>query len=334
MRSRPLALLFLVSSIFMLGHDALQPTRAEDLCTQNHATALEQVQEAFNDEIRALKADQARQGGENDKTIARAIANVTSLHDSVVKEIEKATHDCQAHISEPEKILSLAQDFSERLDEQTPSRPHPHWGRKRGNEGDASSAGGSTLASADPSALDAALKKLVAGNIAFNNPERMTLGQSEIVQVKLSTTLSPDGLKAQLTEAGKKETDELEVGDRMSATLTGGDAFTIAPSGAQVQWVSRSQVTTWTWDVTPRLSGNQYLILAFDAVITLRGKDGTRNVSTLTHQIEVDVGWPETPSEWLDLSKKWFENISWLWASIVVPIGLFLIGWWRKRVRT
>jgi hypothetical protein len=69
-------------------------------------------------------------------------------------------------------------------------------------------------------------------------------------------------------------------------------------------------VTTWTWNVTPKTAGTQYLILLFDAVITLNGKDANRNVRTLTHPIEVDVGWPETPSEWFDLSKTWFDNVN------------------------
>jgi hypothetical protein len=181
--------------------------------------------------------------------------------------------------------------------------------------------------------LDAALKKLLAGNVAFNNPEHMTVSRPRLVEAKLSTTLSPSELKSQLTEAGNKEVAGLDVGDRMSATLNGGAAFDISPSGPQVQWISEQQVTTWTWNVTPKTAGTQYLILSFDAVITLNGKDANRNIRTLTHTIQVDVGWPTTPSEWFDLSKKWFDNVNWLWASILLPIGLFLVGWWRRFVR-
>lgn len=179
------------------------------------------------------------------------------------------------------------------------------------------------------SALDDALQKLLAGNVAFNNPERMQVGRPRIIEAKLSTNLSPAELKAQLTEAGRKEDAKIQVGDRMSATLNGGAAFDISPSGPQIQWTSQNQITTWTWNVTPKLSGVQYLILAFDAIITVEGKDGSRNVNTLKHQIEVEVGWPQTFTEWFDLSKKWFENLSWLWASILVPFGLVLLGWWR-----
>lgn len=180
--------------------------------------------------------------------------------------------------------------------------------------------------------LDEALEKLIAGNVAFNNPEHMTVGRPRLVEAKLSTTLPPDELKAQLTEAGRIESAELTVGDRMSATLNGGAEFDISPSGPQVQWISEQQVTTWTWNVTPKMAGTQYLTLSFDAVITLSGKDANRNIRTLARQIEVDVGWPTTPSEWFDLSRKWFDTVNWLWASII-PIGLVLVGWWRRFVR-
>jgi hypothetical protein len=183
------------------------------------------------------------------------------------------------------------------------------------------------------SPLDTALSKLVAGNVALNNPDRMRVGDSHIVEVKLSTTLSPADLKSQLTEAGNQEAASLLVGDRMSATLNGGDAFDISPPGPQVQWISDSQVTTWTWNVTPKTAGSQYLIMTFDAVITVDGKDGTRNVRTLTHKIDVEIGWPHTPAEWFEFSKKWFDNVNWLWASFLAPIGLLFVGWWRRRVR-
>jgi hypothetical protein len=72
------------------------------------------------------------------------------------------------------------------------------------------------------------------------------------------------------------------------------------------------------------------LILTFDAILTLNGKDSTRNVKTLTQPIEVEVGWPETGGEWFEFFKKWFENVSWLWATILVPVGIVLIALWRR----
>jgi len=180
-------------------------------------------------------------------------------------------------------------------------------------------------------ALDQALARLVSGNVAFNNLQQMIVDRPHVVEVKLSTTLSPSELKAQLTEEGRKETSELSVGDRMAATLNGSAAFTVAPSGPQIQWISGSKETTWKWTVTPKLKGAHYLVLSFDAIITIGGKDGTRNVRTLTQRIDVDVGWPTTVDEWFAFIRKWFENFSWLWASILVPVGVFIVAKWRRR---
>jgi hypothetical protein len=53
-------------------------------------------------------------------------------------------------------------------------------------------------------------------------------------------------------------------------------------------------------------------------------------VNTLKHQIEVEVGWPDSASEWFELTKKWFENLSWLWASLLIPMGVYFVAWWRR----
>ena len=181
------------------------------------------------------------------------------------------------------------------------------------------------------SPLDVALSKLIGGNIAFNAPDRMSIGKSKIIEAKLSTNLPANVLITQLTEAGKKESASLIVADRMSATLNGGGAFDVAPSGPQQQFISRQEVTTWTWEVTPKQIGTQFLILSFDAVLTVDGKDGTRNVNTFKRSIEVEVAWPATPSEWLEWFKKSFENVSWLWATILVPVGLWIWNRLRKK---
>jgi tetratricopeptide (TPR) repeat protein len=135
-----------------------------------------------------------------------------------------------------------------------------------------------------------------------------------------------------LTEAGKKETATLRVNDKMSATLIGGGAFDVSPSGPQMQLIDMKDITTWTWEVTPKLSGAHYLILSFDAILTVDGKEGTRNVTTLKRKIDVEVTWPETASEWVEFLRKWFENIGWFWTAVLVPFGLYFVARWRKWV--
>ena len=66
-------------------------------------------------------------------------------------------------------------------------------------------------------------------------------------------------------------------------------------------------------------------------MLTVDGKEATRNVNTFKRKIEVDVPWPETLSEWVELLKKWFENISGFWLTILVPVGLWLWNKIRKK---
>jgi hypothetical protein len=68
---------------------------------------------------------------------------------------------------------------------------------------------------------------------------------------------------------------------------------------------------------------------SFDVHVKVDGKEGTRTVNTLTRKIEVEVAWPETASEWLKFVKETGENLDWLWATILVPVGLFV----AKKVR-
>ena len=117
----------------------------------------------------------------------------------------------------------------------------------------------------------------------------------------------------------------------MTATLTGGGAFDISPSGPQTQFVTISGVTPWAFEVTPKQTGAQVLTLAFDAIITVDNKEGPKRVNTLTRKILVEVGWPETPTEWLEAGRKWFENANWLWLTILVPIGGFVMARWRRK---
>jgi hypothetical protein len=182
----------------------------------------------------------------------------------------------------------------------------------------------------DWSELDTALNALIGGNLAFNTPEHMSLRKSQIIEAKISVNLPADVLLRQLSEAGNKVSAGLLVADRMAATLSGGGAFDVSPSGPLEQLISHQQVTSWTWEVTPKEVGTQYLILSFDAMLTVGGKEGIRNINTFKRPIEVEVGWPETPDEWFQWFRTLFENISWLWVTLLVPVALWIWNRFRK----
>jgi hypothetical protein len=114
----------------------------------------------------------------------------------------------------------------------------------------------------------------------------------------------------------------------MSATLNGGSGFDVSPSGPQIQFISSNDTSVWAWTITAKTASPQFLILSFDAPLTIDGKEGSRNVNTLVKRIEVQVGWPETAQDWLDYGKRLFEGLNWLWAAamrLVAALGSFVL---------
>ncbi|ASG21647.1 MULTISPECIES: hypothetical protein [Nitrospirillum] len=185
---------------------------------------------------------------------------------------------------------------------------------------------------ADLRKVDDVLKTLAPANVAFNTPDRARLGQALVITAKISTRLPTNELQVLIEGPGSVAVGTLQVSSRMSATLSGG-AFDVTPAGPQEQWMSDNQVTTWTWTVTPKVAGPQMLILSFDALISIDGQQAPRTLNTFARQVMVEVGWPRTATEWLEFIKTKGGDISWIWASLLVPLGgaiWALIKWLRK----
>jgi hypothetical protein len=185
-----------------------------------------------------------------------------------------------------------------------------------------------------PVTLDKALERLRSGNVAFNTPDEARVGKQFIVEAKLSSRLTKEEIQVLIDEPGKREVAALRIADRMLATLAGGSAFEISPSGPKEQWISENETTDWVWEVTPKTVGEQTLLLSFDAVITLDGKEDKRTINTFKRRINVDVGWPQTVGEWLELTKKTGENVSWIWATLLIPIGGAIWAWTKRGGRS
>src|SRR3954454_18490221 len=103
------------------------------------------------------------------------------------------------------------------------------------------SAGFSSFPSAPTETVDDVIKNLPTGAVAFNTPGHMRLGHSETLEAKLGVRLPREQLVKEVTAQGEVKVVELQVSDRMQATLIGGSAFDVSPSGPQIQFVSTSQ---------------------------------------------------------------------------------------------
>lgn len=119
----------------------------------------------------------------------------------------------------------------------------------------------------------------------------------------------------------------------MIATLSGGEAFDISPSGPQQQFVSRQRVTAWTWEVTPKTPGTQILMLTFDVALTVDGREGIRKIRTLTQEIQIQVAWADRLKDGFERLKATVDGLAWLWITILVPAGLWVWRQIRRRRR-
>jgi class 3 adenylate cyclase len=156
------------------------------------------------------------------------------------------------------------------------------------------------------------------GNIAFNVPRTMRLGDTEQISLLLSLDQSIEELKSELAAADAKEGAEVKVSDRMQAHLSGPPALGIVAVTPEEQVITSKGTTEWTWLITPTERGSYSMYLVLNALLTVNGKDSGRVVRSYERTIAVEVTWPQ------------YLGGHWQWlaaAALVVPFAF----WWRRR---
>ncbi len=177
-------------------------------------------------------------------------------------------------------------------------------------------------------AVEQLLKSLPSGNIAFNSPTTMRLGDSYKVELLLSASKTVEELQRELrrrlSTEGELEGKSIRIAPQMEAVLSGQN-FQILAVRPPVQSVSPERVTTWQWDVIPQKGGTQTLYLQINAILQVDHTSVPRSIRTYAKSIQVNVSWNLRMSGFLR------ENWQWLWAAVVVPV--VAAGWarWRKR---
>jgi hypothetical protein len=168
--------------------------------------------------------------------------------------------------------------------------------------------------------IDDVLKKLVPGNIAFNVPGAMDLGEVEIIELLVSPTLPHQTLQRMIDEKGMTEGyGEIRLSERMQARLVGHGVMAITPEEQLISW---EEPTRWEWQVQAVDPGVQVLHLSMNAIVRFNGESVPRSVRTFKKEIRVRV----TPGQRVLAFVQ--GNWQWLWATIVVPAGAWL---WRRR---
>lgn len=184
----------------------------------------------------------------------------------------------------------------------------------------------------DPSQVDAALRNLASGTVAFTAPAKMAVSRAGEVRVLLSARKQVEELLAQLHTGGQSGGGSIMIADRMQATLTG-DEFSISPDGPQVQAISKEADNTWQWVVSPKSAGDDVLVLRLDAVLKVDGTDTPRFLTTFEKHIAVDVGWPTDFHGWTTLARQTFDDVKWI-ATTLAAVLAALVGWCRRKPTT
>jgi hypothetical protein len=117
-------------------------------------------------------------------------------------------------------------------------------------------------------ALKAALQEIHESKILFNPPHEMDQGKPVRVEARISYQDIGNAISKNLKGPGEITVERIEVGKKMSVTLTSDDeAFKIKKYGSDEQLVAGRPYAQWEWDVTPLQYGEHQLHLK--AVINL-----------------------------------------------------------------
>ena len=177
--------------------------------------------------------------------------------------------------------------------------------------------------------LDDVLDDLEFGNIVFNAPKKMQLGESERIELLLSPTKSIKELQTELENQIDIESANITIANRMEAHLSG-RSFEIEPIISERQAISSRRTAQWLWDVIPTESGILTLRLSLTVYVELNNKEENYPVETFERDIKVEVSPLKRISIIFTSIWQFLSGMDWFWTVIIIPLAIFL---WRKYYR-
>lgn len=169
-----------------------------------------------------------------------------------------------------------------------------------------------------------AIAKLGWQEMAYSAPERMEIGSTSVVTVKLGGNKTFAELTSLLEKAGQTGGQKVAVSDRMDAHLTG-SGFEITPvTPEESQLVSTMRATTWQWQVKATDYGAQALHLSLNARLIVDGKDTVTSVKTFEREILVQV---TSTAGRLAFVERYWAIIATLLTAIIIPLIVFV---WKR----
>ncbi len=170
--------------------------------------------------------------------------------------------------------------------------------------------------------VDRIVQGLPWGHMVYNAPETMPYGETREIELLLSPTETAEQLQSQLRQPTDARSDNLQVGNRMEAVLTG-TGFEIEDLSPPLQAVTSTRPTQWRWRIAPTRYGPQQLSLSLLAHIDVAGNSAPLVVETKDAVIQVEITLAQQVSGFVE------ANWKWLWATFVFPV----VGYRLRRRR-
>ena len=159
------------------------------------------------------------------------------------------------------------------------------------------------------------------GRLLFNPPDRMRLGQTERVEVRLTRALTLDGdLLEQLRGHGEPQLEKIPTAPLMAVTLKG-DGFRIAAYSDEEQIVTQEGITTWEFDICALKRGQQRLVICVSLRIPVECRRSEhKSIPVREATIDVQVGAAALVWHFVAANWQWFIGTAIAIAAILVAV--------------
>ncbi|MGA2831336.1 MAG: hypothetical protein ABSF03_35115 [Streptosporangiaceae bacterium] len=160
-----------------------------------------------------------------------------------------------------------------------------------------------------------------SGRLLFNPPDRMRLGDTERVEVRLTSALYLDAeLLKNLRGHGEPQMEGIPTAPLMAVALKG-DGFQITAYSDEEQRVTIDGITTWEFDIRALKLGIQRLMICVSLRIPVPGEPSEHmSVPVREVTIDVHVGAAVRVGHFVSANWQWFVATAIAIAAVVVAV--------------
>ncbi len=170
--------------------------------------------------------------------------------------------------------------------------------------------------------LEEELNRITTGKTVFNPPEKMKVGVSERVEVRISRDSGID-IVSSLKGRGVAQVEDIRVSELMKVRLSGSD-FDITPLNEEEQFIGKQGFTEWTWNVIPKKRGDNLLHLHVTLRIRLPFGEERKDHPVVDKLISVKVNPIYSVGVFVSIYWKWIAS------AIIVPLVGYIWKFYTK----